>query len=309
VKKIKWVAGILVGLICTVVLLGIWISQSTATTHPSTLASLGTPSSVDAMELSLNESQQVMLNTIKAADWQVPLSGLLNLDHPKAKAAGLEDHSEHIQVYAFHIKHPVYGDYLVDTGVSELFAKTPVEAGVASWLVSQMGMEHLVLTTSTDQYLATLDHSIKGVFLTHLHMDHISGLTAIPKDTPLFIGAYEATSPYFLYAATAGSVDRMLMGRPALQEWGAKIVDIFGDASVFAIHSPGHTSGSTAYLVNATNGPVLLTGDASHTTWGWEHEVEPGSFSVDMDESRDSLLFLTNFVRQHSEIEVKVGHQ
>ena len=49
---------------------------------------------------------------------------------------------------------------------------------------------------------------------------------------------------------------------------------------------PGHTRGSTAYLVRTPQGPVLLTGDACHTRWGWEHDVEPGNFSGDVARQR-----------------------
>lgn len=308
-KKITLALGILGSISGAVALAGFWASQTTATTHPFEPAKLGQASTVEALALSFQNSEKVTLKTIKAADWQVPLSGLLNLDHPTSKAAGLEDRDEAIQVYSFHISHPIHGDYFVDTGVSDTFANNPEGAGISGWLVPQLGIEKLHMSTSTERYMETLQRPIKGVFLTHLHIDHISGLPAIPVDTPLFIGPSEASSPYFLYAATAASVDRLLAGRPTLQEWRDNIVDIFGDGSVFAIHSPGHTSGSTAFLVNTIAGPVLLTGDASHTTWGWEHDVEPGKFSSDMEASRKSLSFLTNLVRMHPEIEVKVGHQ
>lgn len=87
------------------------------------------------------------------------------------------------------------------------------------------------------------------------------------------------------------------------------LLDVFGDQTFWAIHVPGHTAGSTAYLARTTTGPVLLTGDACHTIWGWEHGVEPGSFSSDRAQSASSLARLRRFVAKHPTMDVRVGHQ
>lgn len=97
-----------------------------------------------------------------------------------------------------------------------------------------------------------------------------------------------------------------------MQEWqygDHKVIDVFGDRSVFAIHSPGHTPGSTAYLVQSTTGVQLILGDATHTRWGWENGVEPGSFSADMPQSADSLAWLVQLARDMPGISVHPGHQ
>jgi glyoxylase-like metal-dependent hydrolase (beta-lactamase superfamily II) len=104
----------------------------------------------------------------------------------------------------------------------------------------------------------------------------------------------------------------------ALQEWRFQpdpqsqfegIVDIFEDGSVFAIQVPGHTAGSTASLIRTTSGPVLLTGDACITRWGWEHTVEPGDFTSDHERNLKSLKNMKALVARHPEIEVRLGHQ
>jgi len=71
----------------------------------------------------------------------------------------------------------------------------------------------------------------------------------------------------------------------------------------------GHTPGSTAYLVRTTKGPVLLTGDASHTRWGWEHDVEPGTFSADIPKSAESFKRLRQLATEHPALDVRFGHQ
>jgi glyoxylase-like metal-dependent hydrolase (beta-lactamase superfamily II) len=87
------------------------------------------------------------------------------------------------------------------------------------------------------------------------------------------------------------------------------VVDVFGDQSVFALWVPGHTPGTTAYLVRSTKGPVLLVGDACHTRWGWENDVEPGGFSADIPASVVGFKQLRALAKEHSQLEVRLGHQ
>jgi len=85
--------------------------------------------------------------------------------------------------------------------------------------------------------------------------------------------------------------------------------DVFGDGSFFAILTPGHTAGHTSYLARTTTGPVLLTGDTSHTRWGWENGVEPGTFLAEREPSRNSLRALKALSQRHPNMTVKLGHQ
>lgn len=287
----------------------VWASQATPTRHPTTASTLGVISGRTALVASLEQGTRVVLNTVESADWSADLSGLLNLEHPHAQAAGLQDHAEPIKVYSYHISHPVHGNFLVDTGVSQRFVQQPEAHGVSSWLVPKLAIDTMQVRHSTEELIEALDRPLQGVFLTHLHIDHISGLPAIDTAVPLYTGRGEASDTFFIYALTHGIVDSLLNGRPHLQEWQAPIVDIFGDGSVFAIHSPGHTAGSTAFMVNIESSPVLLTGDASHTAWGWKNKVEPGKFSTDQPRSRKSLLNLIQLVQEHPQIQVKLGHQ
>ncbi|GHB77688.1 hypothetical protein GCM10008107_29090 [Psychrosphaera saromensis] len=287
----------------------IWINQATQTNHPSITSTLGQESNYQSLVDSLTTGKKISVNKVKSANWKVPLSGLLNLESAAAKHEGLEDHDEDIQIYTFHLTHPLHGDFLIDTGVSQQFYNDPESLGIPSWLASGYGLENMTILTATDDYIKQRNLDLKGVFLTHLHLDHISGISAIDKQVPLYVGEGETEERYFLYAATRGATDTMLNGRPSLQQWTAEYVDVFGDSSVFAIHSPGHTAGSTAYLVNTFEGPVLFTGDASHTTWGWNHGVEPGSFSTDQTRSLTSLNKLIELVKSYPEIRVQPGHQ
>jgi N-acyl homoserine lactone hydrolase len=156
------------------------------------------------------------------------------------------------------------------------------------------------------------------ILLTHLHLDHITGMPDVPRGTPTFAGPGDTRDRAFLHMVSRGSIDGLLAGHDAIGELGyapdpsgrfAGVLDLFGDGSVFAISTPGHTPGNTAYVVRTPGGPVLLTGDTCHTRWGWEHDVEPGNFSSDGPRSAASLAALRGLAARHPALDVRLGHQ
>jgi N-acyl homoserine lactone hydrolase len=289
--------------------------------HRVAQSHLGKPSSIAEMDKLLDVPGPIEVETVNSADWSVPLEGLLNLKSNAAQAAHLTDHPEPIHIFAHVLRHPKFGTYLVDTGVSQRLIDDPGGLGV-SWLVRKvMPLGAIHVRNSTAQILASIPGGIQGVFFTHLHIDHISGMPDIPGNVPLYVGRGESTRTSFQNMFVRGTTTKLLDGKADLDEWpfqldvGQKnivtgdVVDIFGDGSAFAISTPGHTPGSTAYLLRTPKGPVLLTGDTSHTRWGWEHGVEPGSYTADQPMNLKSLLVLKDIVRRHPATDVRPGHQ
>jgi glyoxylase-like metal-dependent hydrolase (beta-lactamase superfamily II) len=273
-------------------------------------AQLGVPSQREVIVAADNIGPIAFEKRI-AATWEVPLSGLLNLEHPKAVAAGIEDRSEPIEVYVYVLRHPSAGTFIVDSGISERFTIEGGNPDLSSIVAMAMKTDLLEVELSTADLAEELG-GIDGVFLSHIHIDHIMGLSDLAKDTPVYIGPGDASFTAALNAFSQGTTDRLLGVQDQLREWqygGGKVLDVLGDASLFAIHSPGHTPGSTAYLVMSTEGPQLLLGDATHTRWGWENGVEPGTFSADVPQSAESLVWLVNLAAEIPNITVHPGHQ
>lgn len=296
------------------------VAGCSATTHPVAPGALGAPSRGAALEAVIDSPGPVTVTTVVSAEWEVDKSGLIDLTSDKAKAAHLVDGPEPIKLFVHVVHHPTQGTWLVDSGVERAFVRSPSYAVIHGW---RAGLAHLdKLTVRTD--MATLleglpDHETpRGVLLTHLHLDHVLGLRDVPASVPVFVGKGDAEETGFVNAFTQEIFDGTLAGKGPLQELTATpdpdgvwdgITDVFGDATVFALSVPGHTKGSTAFVIRTPDGPVLLTGDACHSAWGWENGVAPGTFSEDLPKSRDSLARLEALVARHPAVDVRLGHQ
>jgi len=288
-----------------------------ASRHAAVRSSLGIPSSSDAMEAVLDRPGPITLEVVNSTDWAVPRSGVINLDNPRAKAAGLKDGDEPIAVFTYVLRHPTRGVFLVDSGVTERLVHDPKGAGAGMFVRWELHPEKMRLHESADHLVGRLG-ALSGVLLTHVHLDHVSGMPAVPRGTPIYAGPGETTDRSLWNWFTQSTIDAFLDGQAPLQTWSfapdpsgraAGVLDVFGDGSLWAVLAPGHTPGSTAYVVRTPDGPVLLTGDASHTRWGWEHDVEPGTFSGDRPRSVGSLASLRALAARHPGMTVRFGHQ
>jgi len=110
---------------------------------------------------------------------------------------------------------------------------------------------------------------IHAVFATHGHKDHISGLMSLPK-VKVWVGPGE-TGVITKEAPAGGLIQRTLSVFNSALPLPQKINEVkdgqkfvFGDEMIQAIHTPGHTRGSTMYLWRN----VLFTGDSLNPVKG-----------------------------------------
>jgi len=265
----------------------------------------------DAPEAASSPSATVDLTTVVSATWQVPLAGLLDLEHPTAQAAGLEDEDRDIVMTVHVVRHPSGRTWIVDTGVAVEDGEHMELRGLVKKVVTPHAVESL------DAILESRDLSLDGVALTHLHIDHVMGLPQVPTGTPVLIGPGEAEQRRPDYAPLRGTYRRLLRDHnlvtPKLDDavsvgpidtaW-----DVFGDGSFWALHVPGHTPGSLAFLAHTDQGAVLLAGDTSHTRWGWDNAVPPGGFTSDAEGNQESLDQLRQLAEE-TDARVVVGHE
>ncbi len=288
------------------------------TSHNVVQSPLGTSRSTTELEAVIDQPGILKATTINAADWAVDLSGLLNLDNPKVKAAGIKDRVEPIAIYFHEIVHPVRGVYLIDSGVEHKLRDAPGDSSV-SWLVRKvMHLERLKVNKDMATYLEEAKLPVAGVFLTHLHLDHVSGIPDLPDNVPIYVGQGDVEHSQFVNIFVRTTINGELEGKGPLREFKFQrdpserfsgVLDVFGDGQFWALFVPGHTQGSVAYVARTPDGPILFTGDASHTAWGWQHEVEPGTFSDDPPKSAVSLRELRALCARHPQMRIRLGHQ
>jgi glyoxylase-like metal-dependent hydrolase (beta-lactamase superfamily II) len=294
------------------------LSACKLTTHPVQPSATGTPSSSEALLAVIDQPGPIQVETVNSADWTIDRSGLINLEHPKAKAAGLQEGMETIQIYFHALRHPERGLFIVDTGVETALRDDPDHAAVNGRVADAFGVERMKFHKPLGEYLEAAGAPLRGVLLTHMHADHILGLPDVPEDAALYVGPGEASARGVANIVVQGITNHLLVNKAALQELQFQpdrsgrfdgVIDLFGDKSLWAISVPGHTPGSLAFIARTPQGPVLMTGDTCHTAWGWQNEVEPGGFTVDPEKNVRNLKRLEQLVREHPATSVRLGHQ
>ncbi|MSQ84110.1 MAG: MBL fold metallo-hydrolase [Myxococcales bacterium] len=218
----------------------------------------------------------------------------------------------------FALRHPTRGLWLVDTGVAKELRDHPSDVGFG-WLVARAAhLDKLTVRNALGPWLTQQGVPLADVLLTHLHIDHISGVPDVPRSTPIYAGPNETKARSAQNLVLSGSIDGLLEGQTPLSQWQfaadtdgkfSGILDVFGHATVFAVHVPDHTAGSTVYVVRTPQGAVLLTGDTCHTRWGWENGVEPGDYTDDRPANALQLSKLKELVARHPRMIVRLGHQ
>lgn len=162
---------------------------------------------------------------------------------------------------------------------------------------------------------------VRTALITHAHWDHTGGLRDLPKADVLMSKAeydlVQSSQKYLSHGVMKHHFDKVaprvktfeLDGPPVLRFEASK--DLFADGSVVALSLPGHTPGSTAYLLRGTGGKRwLLIGDTTWTLRGVEkpaHKMVPG---VDQDRAGVSVSIgrVHAVSREHPEITVVPAH-
>jgi len=245
---------------------------------------------------------------VTSARWSVPRKGLIDLDDPLAVDLPTDDAPIVLPVHLFH--HPDGRTFVVDTGVSD--ARVRGEADAARGLVGSY-----IKDIEAEIGLGSLleGRQVAAVVLTHTHLDHVLGLIDVPMDVPVYVGPGETSNRQGDHALLKGFYRRTFAGRDLrelpfddlLGELPA--TDLAGDGSLWLVHSPGHTPGSQVVIAATKDGPVVVLGDTSHTRWGWDHGVPPGTFSNDPEQGKISFSAMKALVEAHPGTDVFVGHE
>lgn len=243
--------------------------------------------------------------------------GTLNPNHPNAE--NIEDEPLNVPIIVHLIHHHKFGDYFVDAGLDSSYYQNPhgEVKGLFAGLYKKLGFGDIYFQEKNQDiayHIKKNSIELNGVFLSHLHSDHIAGIRELPKDIPYYVGKgekYIDRKPFFyndylkgievLYEIDFSKAHNMPILGPC--------VDIFGEGSFWAIPTPGHTRGHMSFLINSIDGPILLTSDACFIKLGFEKGVGSSSYTDDVEMAQSSLNNLIEFKRVYPQIRVCPGHE
>ena len=247
----------------------------------------------------------IVLNT---GEVEVDDSLLLDLEnHPEIKSS-----KQYVPVMSYLVRHPKKGDILIDTGFDETFAQSG--HGNFSCMGRFFNFARQKPGSDTGSQLKQLNAKLTAVYFTHMHVDHTSGAPALPRDIPYYAGKGTLADSYAdIFGLCMNHLDGIeniheidFAAAPLVAGVG-HVFDVFGDGSVWAIHTPGHSAGHMSFVVNTKTGPRLITGDASHTGYGFKNNIAPGK-TQDRAQSRESLNALRSLADKHKQIQIYFGH-
>jgi glyoxylase-like metal-dependent hydrolase (beta-lactamase superfamily II) len=263
----------------------------------------------------LAHPRDISVNTLQTG--VVHMDACLNLDPASPKQADCDHGPRDLAVLAHWVHHPYFGEFLVDAGFDDSFAKSPPYGNYTeamklfNWANGVTNRQEPGENLSAQ--LARLKVHPKAVFFTHLHPDHTAGVPALGAQTELVFGSTEAS-----FLARAGVANHFsgkskfsginFSTAPAMVPLGP-CVDLLGDGSFWAISAPGHTDDDIAYLVNGAM-PVLLTGDASHFAWAFQNGVAPRGWDKEgTARGYASLERLRAFAKAYPKVKLIYGHE
>ena len=189
------------------------------------------------------------------------------------RALGIGSKVVEIPLPAFLVEHPGAGPVLIDAGLDPAMEFGPVlRFGVSRSF--RIGPDGPV----PDQLRARgVDPGdVKSILMTHMHLDHASGIRQFPDATLVaserewraFTGRNGTLKGYVRSHVPDDAAVRTLDFDGAQAGTHAtfrRALDLFGDGSVRAVYTPGHTAGHVSYVLRTGGGEVLVAGDAVYT--------------------------------------------
>lgn len=217
-----------------------------------------------------------------------------------------------LPVKAFLIEHP-QGNILVDTGWDSAVRIHPVKTlTFPMWFASK---PRLPAGTAVDEQLAVLGlapRNIAYVLMTHMDIDHVSGLRLVRDAKQILVSPEEWSAVHtgqVRYAKRPWKgirIGQMPLTSDPNAPFG-KSWNVYGDGSVFVLLTPGHTEGSVSVLVSGENGFALIVGDTGYNRNSWDELRLPGPVK-DPKAMRESLAWVQRLRRDSRCIAVLAAH-
>jgi N-acyl homoserine lactone hydrolase len=224
-----------------------------------------------------------------------------------------------VPIVAFLLEHPGAGRVLIDTGLHSSVAVKPAASfgRIARLAFRDLQMDAGQAVPAQLRERGIDPAEVRTVVMTHLHVDHASGISEFPGATFVLSRAEwdAATSQGPLHGYVTRQFDhafdyRLLdfEGEDAESFSGfARSFDLFGDGSVRAVYTPGHTLGHMSVVVRTAGGEMLVAGDAIYVRRNLDDTHLPHR-SEDEHLYRRSLREIQQYVRETPDALVIPGH-
>jgi N-acyl homoserine lactone hydrolase len=247
----------------------------------------------------------VKVESFKTGTVIINRKGTINPHHPLA--GDILSQELEVPILAHWVHHQEKGDFLLDVGLDSSYFTHPCG-----------GLEGTAVDEYQQDRHENIAHHLKNndipqmVFLSHLHSDHAAGVRELSKNIPYITGKgeYQEYQPQIYGDFLEGLEELLEIDYSQAQEMpllGAS-VDLLGDGSLWAIHTPGHTPGHSSFLVNGLEGPVFLTMDAAFIHENLELGVASSDYTWDVDLAQKSLERIIEFLGEYPQVRVIAGH-
>ncbi len=254
-----------------------------------------------------HNSRPVNVESFKTGTVMINRRGSINPDHPLAPVMG--DEELEVPILVHWVRHEKYGDFLLDAGLDSSYYHDPC-GGLKGTAVDEYRQEE---DEKIAHYLTEHHINLEMVFISHLHSDHAAGIRELPKDILYVTGKGEYSQYHVdVHGDFLEGLDKLYeidYTRAQIMPYLGSSVDLLGDGSLWAIHTPGHTPGHSSFLVNGLNGLVLLTMDAAFIQENLELGVAPCDYTWDVGMAQESLEKIIEFLKVYPQVRVGVGHE
>ncbi len=187
------------------------------------------------------------------------------------------------------------GLVLFDTGIDPAvqFDKTYIRQAIGRFLLARIFRLHLKQTDRIDHVLSGVGVETKDIhkaIISHLHFDHVGGISQIPQ-AELLVNAREwaiLSEPHpekewilrehiEIPGADWQQISFQATDDPLLVDFEG-VHDVMGDGSMILLPTPGHTPGSVSMLIRRDGWkPILLVADLTYEVAMLEADRVPGT--------------------------------
>lgn len=221
-------------------------------------------------------------------------------------------HKVWLPVYTYLIVHPK-GKILVDTGWhtkvrSDQKKHLSWKLNIASKALLQDGEA----VTEQLKKIGISSQELDYVLLTHMDVDHVSGLELVKDAKRIFASEAE------LHAIDKGDIRynkkiwKNIEIHPIhMEDTGlgphGRSFDVFQNGTVQFVDLSGHSAGTTGVLVSNHGKIVLITSDACYNHQSWEKMCLPG-ITVNKQKAKRALGWIHDMSRREGCVEILATH-